>query len=512
MTLSEYSAATRRELYEQTLATCQYKTKAFCQLVLPQYFTRPFSYNHDKLFELLEDQVIKYKGVVAHRGMGKSTILNFAYPLQKITFKLRRHLVDIGGSSTTAIARTEDIKNELLVNEVIRELIGEVKTDHFSAASWETANGVKVIPRGCGQQVRGLLYRGRRPDFIIYDDIEELEVAASDELTAKLKRWFHSDPMNCIDRGSDNFEQIFVGTSLGKKTLLEELRESPDWTFVDLPLCDENRKSCWVDFMTDEGVEKLYQGFKAHGMTTVFYREFCNKAVGEENKLFKEEHFRYYEESEVDFSSPWFFTAVITDPGKTSTESADPSAIVVFSLDTRTNNLYVRKCSNERITTLDLYEALRLDMKLFGATVIGVEVNSLNEYITKPIADYFLSKGHLFHLVELKAKGAKTTGLTMGFNGKPGRIVGLLPYYAAGKVYHKKGSCEVLEDQLLDFPVAKHDDVSDALSYFIQLCTACGLYSNLEVPMEKYNDPNYSPVDEFLTSLGPVTVKTGFSW
>jgi hypothetical protein len=49
------------------------------------------------------------------------------------------------------------------------------------------------------------------------------------------------------------------------------------------------------------------------------------------------------------------------------------------------------------------------------------------------------------------------------------RIRGLIPRYQSGSVYHLKGECRDLENELLTFPQAIHDDVSDATAYQLQI-------------------------------------------
>ena len=52
---------------------------------------------------------------------------------------------------------------------------------------------------------------------------------------------------------------------------------------------------------------------------------------------------------------------------------------------------------------------------------------------------------------------------------KEQRIRGLLSYYEAGSIWHLKGECGHLEDELIRFPTSKYDDVSDSLAYAPQI-------------------------------------------
>jgi predicted phage terminase large subunit-like protein len=52
-----------------------------------------------------------------------------------------------------------------------------------------------------------------------------------------------------------------------------------------------------------------------------------------------------------------------------------------------------------------------------------------------------------------------------GGRNKENRIRGLIPRMESGMLYFIEGECAQLEEQLLRFPRAKHDDVSDAVAY-----------------------------------------------
>lgn len=52
------------------------------------------------------------------------------------------------------------------------------------------------------------------------------------------------------------------------------------------------------------------------------------------------------------------------------------------------------------------------------------------------------------------------------------KIRGLIPYYKTGRIYHLKGECTFLENQLLRFPKGANDDVIDSLAMALPLWNA----------------------------------------
>ncbi len=65
------------------------------------------------------------------------------------------------------------------------------------------------------------------------------------------------------------------------------------------------------------------------------------------------------------------------------------------------------------------------------------------------------------------------------------RIRGLIPRYASGSIYHIRGQCNMLEEQMATFPVGIHDDVLDAVAYQEQLAEV-PLMNSLSVHIPDY--------------------------
>lgn len=210
---------------KDALAMCCYSTKIACKTLFPERFSLPFSSLHDEIFKILDDDEIKLAAIAAPRGFGKTSIVNLAYPGKKIAFREKRFIVPISATATKAVMDGENLKRELLTNPIITELFGSIRSDSFSKESWITSTGTMVLPRGAGQQVRGILYDRYRPDLIICDDLEDPEAVENDELRAKLKRWFFADVLNAVNRAQNNWKIIVIGTILHEDSLLANLLE-----------------------------------------------------------------------------------------------------------------------------------------------------------------------------------------------------------------------------------------------------------------------------------------------
>lgn len=445
------------------MAKCYPSTRLTAKTLFAERFSRPFSMLHDQIFEPLDDDSIQKLVIKAPRGWGKTSLVNLAYPARKILFRDKKFIVPISNTATQAVLQSENLKYELLTNPFINHIFGPVKSDTFSKDMWVTQWGTAVMPRGAGQQVRGILYRDFRPDLIPCDDIEDSESVQSEEQRAKMKEWFFADVLNSVDRSRKNWKVVVVGTLLHEASLLADLLADPTWHHVELDLCNDLLESNWPDFMPTEEVKKLYQSFKVQGLLDTFYREYRGLPVGKETS-FRKEYFKGYNETDEDFRKkilPILENVVIIDPAKTTNwESAD-SAIVGIGVDAATPRIYLRDIDAGRFHPDEIYDRAFAMADRLRARVVGYEVTSLNEFITYPITTFMLARKKFYQLVELKARDKKENRISM-----------LLPFYRMGYIYHNNACASQIEAQLLSYPRSKRWDIMDAFAYIIELLEA----------------------------------------
>jgi len=356
------------------MSQCFLSTKVSAKIIFPDRFYRPFSSLHDQIFEILDGDQSQLNLIIAPRGFGKTSTVNLAYPAKKILFQEKKFIVPISCTATQAMMQGENLKRELQANRIIAGLFGPMKSDTFSKEMWVTASGTAVMPRGAGQQVRGILFRDSRPDLIIVDDLEDSESVKSDEQRAKTKAWFFEDVLNSIDRGRKDWKIIVIGTLLHEDSLLANLMGDPDWRCVHLSLCDDNFKSNWPDFMTDEQIATLVEAYRRQGLLDSFYREYMGEPQSKDTK-FKQENFRYFSETDKDFLDVRrkLENMVILDPAKTTGGKADDTAIVGIGVDAATPRLYVRDIERGKFHPEEQYNKCFDMADRIGAKVIGIK-------------------------------------------------------------------------------------------------------------------------------------------
>lgn len=469
---------------KDVLVQCVLSSKVAAKTLFPERFKLPFSALHDVIWAALDSGHQKI-AIAAPRGFGKSTIANIAFPAKKILFQETKFFVPISCTASQAILQAEDLKFELTTNDIVKDLFGPMKSkEQFSKDLWVTETGIMVLPRGAGQQIRGIRHQGHRPDLIVCDDLEDSESVLNEDNRKKLKQWFFSDVLNSVDRSNPNWKVVVIGTVLHEDSLLENLLNDEDWFTIRLELCNDEYESNWPDFMTTEQVKQLVEAFRKQGLLDVFYREYRNIPISREDATFKQEYFKYYEETDKEFLENELRdteTVILVDPAKTVKIHSAHSAVVAVGINMKSNKFFIRDVDARMMYPDQIYDSVFEMAKRFKTRVVGIEVTSLNEFITYPFRNEMLKRGQMMNLIELKARGKKED-----------RIAQMVPFYRGGHVYHNKTVVTAMEEQLLTFPRCRRFDIIDAVAYFIEIMEEGNRYFLSDQP----DDDEFKDLDD----------------
>jgi len=467
------------------LVECCRSTKIFAKTFFPERFKKEFSHLHDQIFELIDSDAPRI-AIAAPRGIGKTSIAGLAKPAQGILFRERNFIPYVGLSHDASALQTENLKRELVSNSIIKKFFGPVKAgqakemeESFSKKSW-VAYETLVMPRGAGQVIRGILFGNSRPDLIIVDDFEDSNEIHNDELRQKLKNWFTADLLKSVDQYESNWKIIYIDTLKHEDALIQDLLDSPNWESIRLEICDDELEPTAPEFKSKESIDLDYAYHKETGQLDIFYREYRNLAISVEDAVFQQKYFNYYDPAELKY--PQIEFVVIVDPAKTVKLHSAESAIVGVGIDRASACLYVHDIVARMMYPNELYDEIFFMAERLNCHIVGIEVTSLNEFITQPIKNEMTFRGKFFNLIELKARGG-----TSANKGKEQRIAALAPYYRQGFIKHNPNVCQPLEAQLMAFPRPRRWDIMDALAYVIEM---------LDIGDQYFEGPDEDPDDE----------------
>ena len=133
--------------------------------------------------------------IAAPRGHAKSTAITFAYALAILLFRESQHLLILGSNEELAASFVNDIKIEMEENEGLISTFGFKKWIKASetelVGQFRDGHKFRVICKGALQRMRGLKWERKRPDHVIFDDLEDDEIVLNDQRRDKFRRWFY---------------------------------------------------------------------------------------------------------------------------------------------------------------------------------------------------------------------------------------------------------------------------------------------------------------------------------
>jgi predicted phage terminase large subunit-like protein len=225
----------------------EFDLEFFVRHFLGHHFYGDLSALHDYICELDPEEEGMKRAIAAPRGNCKTTFAVLARPLHDICYSRGRFTLIIGHSAQESIDKTSDILNELVHNEELIRIYGKLITERKPAKSdFKTKNGIRVLAKSKGAQVRGLKNGPFRPDRIICDDIETLEGVNTPEQRQKTMDWFMKDVMMC-GRPDGTTNITLVGTVLHEEGLLATLLKSKGWICAKFKsiISDAVRQDLW---------------------------------------------------------------------------------------------------------------------------------------------------------------------------------------------------------------------------------------------------------------------------
>lgn len=461
------------------------KTAVLAKLLFPEDFEAPFSGLHHQIFDLVDSGAQKMV-IAAPRGIGKTTIAGTLVS-KSIIYEERKVIPYVSKSETFAIIQTENIKYSMVANDEVKYLIGSIKysdnlpgLDTFSKKGWVARGKTLVMPRGANQQLRGLKWLHYRPDFLIFDDLEDDETIDNEEQRKKLVRWFFGAAIKCVPRTHKDWRILYIDTIKHEDALVVKLLEDRSWERLRLSICDDNYKTLCPEFMSQEELDEEVETHRRLKIMDIFSREYESKAVSSEDAAFKEEFFRYYKEDDPEFLNRLqtgnITTVVIGDPAKTAKMHNAESSVVAWGIDIEAGNLYFRGGYGDHVMPDGFFEMLCNFLIMFKGNILGVEDTGLDDWLRQPLKAHLLKKGFGqidLHFLSAKAGKGEFAGV---HGGKLKRIASLVPYYQTGKIYHNFNYCNQLESQLKAFPRSKRMDVMDAAAYVIKMLNDAGVF------------------------------------
>jgi len=387
---------------------------------------------------------------------GKSELGSIMFPAHYLGRHPEKEIIT--ASYSADLAQDFGYKTRNLVNtQEYQELFKtKLRDDSKSKAKWLTNEGGGYTAVGVGGAITG-----RGADLLIIDDpIKNREEAESLTIREKVWSWYTSTAYTRLEKGG---AVILILTRWHKDDLAGRLLEAQEnggdkWEVVKFPaiathdeLFRKQGDPLWEDKYDLPALEQIKNTVGVYDWSALYQQE----PVSSETQEFKQDFWQYRTMEEVSGLSTR--NSLTIDTAISQKASADNTGFSLNCVDNE--NKWNIKAWKQKISPLELIDSLFTLWDTFRLEVIGIEKTIYSDVI-KPFLDEEMRKRNKFlNIVELKHNGVQ----------KETRIRALLPRYESHSVFHIKGQCQDLEEEMINFPKGTHDDVLDATAYHTQL-------------------------------------------
>lgn len=234
--------------------------------------------------------------VIAPRDHAKSSALSMVYILAEVLFRSSDYVILVGSTEDGAAEQLGNITEELVENEdLIREfgikkLLRTATTDII--VEMNDGHRFRILARGAEQRIRGRLWKGKRPNLLVCDDMEDDEQVENAERRRKFRIWFFRAAKQALSKSG----RIRVhGTILHEDSLLSRLRKNRTWEhlfYAAHTAFDDFSGLLWPERWTEQNLRARRQEFIEDGDSAGYSQEFLNNPLDHSDAFLKKDDFR----------------------------------------------------------------------------------------------------------------------------------------------------------------------------------------------------------------------------
>jgi predicted phage terminase large subunit-like protein len=405
--------------------------------------------------------------LAAPRGHAKSTWGTIAFPLWVLVTGRKGYVQVVSDTREQALGFVEVIRTVLQESPRLRADFGSIHTEGpeglVDLVPPAGPCGEKPAFRlsrvqgfGSGQKLRGRNFQGRRPDLVVLDDVENDEAVENPARRKKLRQWFIKAVLPALDptRGS----LLALGTILHEDSLM--------WSILHMfggaiwRCWDEDETPLWPERFPQKHLRWLRATMDAEDPGS-FAQEMENRAQGDDEKPFKA--FVSYDQL------PERLTVLTHVDPATGKQRGDFTALVTVGFGSD-GICYVLDAVIKRLGPTETGRAILRQREIYpgkiqseevayqSALVDIVDLLATEEGVFVPIQT-IKPKGDKIARIESLAPAVETGRIRFPRLSPPAKGNGALEPFGCGGI----SGIRKLQEQLLHFPKAAHDDGPDAL-------------------------------------------------
>lgn len=249
----------------------------------------------------------KQCAVAAPRGHSKSTAITFAYVLFLLCFRVTRHLLILASNEGNASAFVNELKVELHENDELRNYMKFLRfkkeTETELIFEWKDGTKSRILGRGTDQKIRGLKWERKRPDYVLFDDMEDEEMVLNEARREKFRKNFYGAIKPITKRqgkirgvgtiiGFGSFLESVMPNEKAPDTVIEPLRvyskEVHPWVSVKYRAHNQDMSQIlWPEQFSKEDLMFERADYAARGILDIYGQEYLNNPIDEKSSYFR---------------------------------------------------------------------------------------------------------------------------------------------------------------------------------------------------------------------------------
>ena len=303
------------------------------------------------------------------------------------------------------------------------------------------ADGVELNLKGYGAStnIRGVRYKGARPDIVILDDITTNDAINSETIQNTINDNFYKSVIPALH--PTRYKIFFIGTPISERDIIHQLSDNPKWTVHKFPIAEKfpctpaEFQGNWIDRFPYEAVIDKYEMYKAAGKSQDFYQEYMLEITDLTTLLVEEEDIQWYDPTIIKKNKQHYNFYISTDFATSTKKSADYSTIGVWAISSNNDWLLVDgQCSRQ--TMQENIDDVFNYVRKWNPISVGIESSGQQGGFISIIQELMQKRNVWFSFA--KKPGSKDIGIRPIKDKVHRFVTGVQPKFKQNKVWLPK--------------------------------------------------------------------------
>lgn len=430
------------------------------------------------------------------RGLGKSTLVEYATIYAAVLgewpgFGKVPFIVFLGSSMEGNVKQyMKNVVNKIDRSDFLRQLL-DVKRSTDNEIELVNKDGFETVitGRGMSTNFRGLRSKaGFRPTLVIADDVLGDQSVTSETIRNTIDTNWYNAVLPALDPMKHKI--VFIGTPLGEKSILEQIKASGTYRVERYPLCSKfpckksEYDSIWPGRFTYEYTKDMYKQYESSGHGQGFYQEYMLELTDLSTLLVEESDIKWHDPTTIRNNRQAFNFYITTDFATSTKKSADYSVISVWAVNNNGDWMLVDgQCIRQSMQ--DNLDDLFKYVQRWSPISVGIESSGQQGGFLSILEDMMVRRNVWFTLAS--KRGSKEPGIRPTSDKVTRFVTGVQPMFKQGKVWFPRPELtektqprlhelvEEMQSELGKLTLAggvaslKHDDAIDTLNQLSEI-------------------------------------------